>query len=83
MHNERKPRFNLTYEKFRFDGDFFVRNLDASVEILYLYRIKVGLRVVWNGVISSCEGHLGFPQRQIHSAPSPALETSSKFSSSL
>ena len=30
--NERKPRFNLMYNKFRFDGDFFVRNLDASVE---------------------------------------------------
>ena len=28
-YNERKPRFNLMY---RFDGDVFVRNLDASVE---------------------------------------------------
>ena len=33
MHmHQRKPRFNLMYDKFRFDGDFFERNLDASVE---------------------------------------------------
>lgn len=24
--------FNLIYGKYRFDGDFFVRNLDASME---------------------------------------------------
>ena len=26
-------KLNIIYDKFRFDGDFFVRNLDPSVEI--------------------------------------------------
>ena len=25
--------FSIMFEKFRFDGDFFARNLDASVEL--------------------------------------------------
>ena len=34
-HAERKGNlvFNIMYHKFWFDGDFFVRNLDASVEL--------------------------------------------------
>ena len=28
----KEHRFNRMYDKFRFDGDFFVRNLDANVE---------------------------------------------------
>ena len=34
-HAERKGNlvFNIMYGKFCFDGDFFVRNLDASVEL--------------------------------------------------
>ena len=30
---KKKPRFNIMYGQFWFDGDFFVRNLDASVEL--------------------------------------------------